>query len=270
MLSAAGPAAGQSGSDSPIISEFLCNPMGELETEWIELYNPNTFPVNLAAYKIGDALGLRNISDTGMYLPPGEYIILAEDMDRFHEYYKDFTGIITSPIGWQTLNNLGGDIVRLADGDGLTVDSVCYGDGFPYNRSIERCFGAQGESYWGESFSSTGSTPGEPNTYYYPRTSSIVMTIAPDPFSPDGDGFEDETVISCDMPEADEFELVIYDIAGRKVKTFFDSGASIPGEIIWDGRGDNGRMLPVGIYIIYARVEGGGAMETKKTVVIAR
>jgi hypothetical protein len=96
------------------------------------------------------------------------------------------------------------------------------------------------------------------------------MIIAPNPFSPDGDGFEDQAVISYDIPEADEFELVVYDIAGRKVKTFFESGAAVPGNIMWDGRGDNGRKLPVGIYIVYARVEGEESTEAKKTIAIAR
>jgi len=55
------------------------------------------------------------------------------------------------------------------------------------------------------------------------------------------------------------------------VKTFYDAGLSIPGDIVWDGRGDDGRTLPVGIYIIYARVEGGReSADIKKTVVIAR
>jgi hypothetical protein len=254
--------------DSPILSEFMPNPMGELETEWIELYNPTVHAVNLTLYKIGDALGLRSISDTGMYLQPGEYIVLAEDPDRFLSYYGDFTGIVTSPNGWQILNNYDGEVVRLADQSGRTVDSIFYENGFPDNRSWERYINPEGESYWGGSFAASGSTPGEPNLYAYPRTSSISLTVDPDPFSPDGDGFEDVTAIKYDVPEAEGLELVIYDIAGRKVRTIFDTGASIPGEFIWDGRGDDGRTLPVGIYIIYARVEGGKTMESKKTVVI--
>jgi len=263
-------AVAQTSSDKPILSEFVCNPMGDLETEWIELYNPAEYAVNLTQYKIGDALGLRTISDTGILLPSGGYIVLAENPARFLAFYKDFDGIVISPDGWQILNNYGGEVVRLADRSDLTIDSVCYEDGFPDNRSWERYIDPQGESHWGGSFSPNGSTPGKPNTFYYPRIKNIDLAAAPDPFSPDGDGFEDETVISYGMPEADEFELAIYDIAGRKVRTFFESGASIPGEIVWDGRGDDGRRLPIGIYIIYARVEGGVSKEGKKTVVIAR
>jgi hypothetical protein len=262
-------AGSQTAGTQPILSEFVCNPAGDLETEWIELYNPSGFAVDLSRYQIGDALGLRDISDTGMYLMPGEYIVLTEDPGRFLIYYDDFEGILASPSGWQILNNYGGEVIRLANDEDETIDSVYYDAGYPDNRSCERYVNPEGESFWGESFSPTGSTPGKPNTFFYPRAGSMALTITPDPFSPDGDGFEDVTVISYNMPESDEFELAVYDIAGRKVKTFFESGASIPGEIEWDGRGDDGRALAVGIYIVYARVGGGISMETKKTVVIA-
>lgn len=258
----------QSSTKAPILSEFMPNPMGQLETEWIELYNPGQYVVGLNQYKIGDALGLRKISDTGMYLQPGEYIILAQNPDRFLSYYQNFTGIVTSPVGWQILNNDGGEVVRLADQSESTVDSVFYEAGFPDNRSWERYISPEGESYWGGSFAGSGSTPGDPNLFVYPRSESINLSVDPDPFSPDGDGFEDVTTIKYDVPDAEGLELVIYDIAGRKVKTIFECGASIPGEIIWDGRGDDGRTLPAGIYVIYARVEGGRSMESKKTVVI--
>ncbi len=270
LVTATAVACGQQPFDGPIISEFLPNPTGDLETEWIELYNPTSFAVDLGRFMIGDELGLRGISDTGLPLYPGEFLVLAGDVSRFREYYTHFTGRVTSPRGWQPLNNTDGDIVRLADEGGMVVDSLAYESGFPDNRSWERFIAPDGQSYWGPSFSSTGSTPGEANTYFHPRSTSIELTVAPDPFSPDGDGFEDITTISFNPPEGESCELVVYDLSGRKVKTFLESGEAIPGEIEWDGAGDDGRTLPVGIYVIFARIEGAVATETKKTVVIAR
>jgi len=260
----------QGTEDYPILSEFLCNPTGELETEWIELYNPRPDPVLISNLKIGDALGLRDISDTVLYLDPGQYIILAADPDRFRSYYAGFSGTIIEPIGWQALNNYGEEVVRLADAGGKVIDSVCYEDGFPDNRSYERYVDYDGNSFWGGSFAPEGSTPGKENTFYAPRGSSIVIQVEPDPFSPDGDGFEDITYIDYDLPEADCFDLCLYDVSGRKVKTLRDSAPTIPGRIEWDGTDDDGRKLPVGIYIIFARIEGAKVGETKKTVVIAR
>lgn len=269
LLFPASLSLGQIYFNGPILSEFLPNQTGDLETEWIELYNPTDFDVDLQEYKIGDELGWRDISDTALILPPNGYIILAQDMGRFLEYYSDFDGIITSSDGWQILNN-DGDVVRLGDDFGHTIDSVVYDKGFTDNRSWERYIDAESGSFWGGSFDPAGSTPGFPNSYFYPRLGSIDLDISPDPFSPDGDGFEDVTTIKYNPPEAESFELAVYDISGRKVKTFLKNDVSIPGEITWDGRCDDGRRLPVGIYIVYARVKGETSMETKRTVVIAR
>ncbi|MCP4566345.1 MAG: hypothetical protein GY841_02060 [FCB group bacterium] len=257
-------------SDPPIISEFLPDPSGKLETEWIELYNPHSDTVHLHAFQIGDSWRFYGISDTILFLPPYEYIILTWEVDRFFEYYNDFDGRITSPSeGWPTLNN-DGDVVRLADWGDRIVDSAVYETVFGDNRSWEVFINANDESIWGGSFSTDGSSPGELNSFFSPRISSIDLDITPDPFSPNGDGFEDFATISFNPPEAESLELVVYDISGRKLKTFREGATAIPGEIVWDGRDDSGRYLPVGIYIVYASVEGGVSMSVKKTVVIAR
>lgn len=269
ILFAVAPVCGQGDWSALVISEFVPNQVGDLETEWIELYNGTAGIINLRTYQLGDALVLRRISDTDLYLPAHGYIVLAQDPTRFLRYYTDFDGMLTAPMSWSILNN-DGDTIRLAYQTTTIVDTVVYAGGFPDNRSWERFITSDGISYWGESFSPTGSTPGKPNTYFYPRTASIDIDITPNPFSPNGDGFEDVTVIKYNPPESDNFELTIYDISGRKIKTFFESDLALPGEITWDGRGDDGRVLDVGIYILYARIEGDVSMSSKRTVVLAR
>lgn len=260
---------GQTLKGHPLIWEFLPNPTGDLECEWIELYNPTDQPIDISEYRIADKLAWHDLSDTSVYLPSGGYIVVAQDVSRFQEYYQNFAGLIISPDGWPTLNN-DGDVIRLGDKTSLVIDSVIYDKGFSDNRSWERYIDANDQSFWGGSFASSGSTPGEPNSYFYQLTTDIDISISPDPFSPDGDGFEDETVISYNFPESESFDLAIYDLSGHRLKTFFDDASAIPGERIWDGRGDDGRRLPVGIYIVLAKIRGDVTLETKRTVVIAR
>lgn len=269
LLLSVAPTAAQSSFAGPIINEFVPSPVYDLETEWIELYNPTNQSINLHLYRIGDAQTLRTISNMNLILPAGGYVVLAQDVSRFRRYYTDFNGTVVSPVGWPILNN-DGDTIRLEYPGGTIGDTVIYDGSFSNNRSWERYIDSDGNSYWGESFSSTGSTPGKRNQFFYPRIATIDLDVSPDPFSPNGDGFEDETTITYNPPEADRFEMAIYDLSGRKIKTFFDDDLSIPGEIIWDGRGDDGRTLGVGIYILYAQTEGGTSAETKRTVVIAR
>jgi hypothetical protein len=50
-------------------------------------------------------------------------------------------------------------------------------------------------------------------------------------------------------------QVAVFDLAGRKVKSF--GGAFHSGTIDWDGRGDDGRMLPAGVYLARARTVRG-------------
>jgi flagellar hook assembly protein FlgD len=52
------------------------------------------------------------------------------------------------------------------------------------------------------------------------------------------------------------------------VKTFLDGQSSLQAEFAWDGKSDDGKQQPIGIYIVY--FEAVGVESTKTTVVIAR
>lgn len=260
-------AFGQVAPNSLIISEFMPNPTGELETEWIELSNKSNTTLNLRDFQIGDELKLRTISDSDLFVYPNEFVILAQDVDRFNQYYPIFFGSVISPVGWQVLNNSGGETIKLGDSLGTVIDSFHYDASFSDNRSWERYIDSDGNTFWGASFAASGSTPGIANSFFFTRAQSIDLSVDPDPFSPQLDIY---TTIKYNLPESSEFDLAIYDLSGLKVKTFFDSAISAPGEVRWDGRDDNGEFLPIGIYIIYAKVDGQDQIETKKTVVIAR
>lgn len=252
-----------------IISEFVANPADPLETEWIELHNTTGTTIDLSLVQIGDRLGLRRISETERFLGPEGYLILAQDTTRFRDFYGAISCQLITSEGWQSLNN-DGDLIRLANLGGTVFDSVEYAEGFSLNRSWERFVDGAGNSYWGQSFAPSGSTPCAPNSFYYPPPEAIVVRITPNPFSPDNDGFEDQTIIEYDVPIGGSMMMRLYDIAGRVVRDFADGTASIPGEITWDGRDDNGERLPIGIYILYVKVETDRTYEDKSTVVLAR
>ncbi|MDR2516139.1 MAG: gliding motility-associated C-terminal domain-containing protein [Spirochaetaceae bacterium] len=66
-------------------------------------------------------------------------------------------------------------------------------------------------------------------------------------FSPDGDGSKDTlTIVQRGSVEA-RWEAAIVDNQGGRIKTFvFENGA--PETILWDGTGDDGRVVPDGVY----------------------
>ncbi|MCL2295333.1 MAG: gliding motility-associated C-terminal domain-containing protein, partial [Spirochaetes bacterium] len=72
-------------------------------------------------------------------------------------------------------------------------------------------------------------------------------TLADMIFSPDGDGYKDFFTIR-QSGSVEKFWLAeIYDKDGNVVRTFDFSGQA-PVDIVWDGRGDDGLLLPDGVY----------------------
>ena len=91
--------------------------------------------------------------------------------------------------------------------------------------------------------------------------SNVVKSpnITPNPFTPNGDGINDEVVFSFDLfllLEQVDVQLEIYDLSGRRV-TQLQMGGSTAGnlEIKWDGRDQDGQMTPPGIYLYRLAVD---------------
>lgn len=68
-------------------------------------------------------------------------------------------------------------------------------------------------------------------------------------FSPDGDGRRDVLPVSLQVTEAAAWKAVVTDAAGGKVASA-DFGDFPPSVILWDGRDNDGRILPDGEYIL--------------------
>ncbi len=73
--------------------------------------------------------------------------------------------------------------------------------------------------------------------------------------------------ISLSTATFQRVDLAIYDIRGSRVRTLLDSdGVSGTFEIIWDGRDDNERLLPRGVYFV--RLSQSANVETAKVVLM--
>jgi len=89
------------------VTEFQPNPVGSdtpgptntsTETEWIEVYNPNSFAVTLSDYKLGNAP--RRGSSQGMFkfkaasIPANGLVIVAREKSRFLAGHPGYTGTV--------------------------------------------------------------------------------------------------------------------------------------------------------------------------------
>jgi phosphatidylserine/phosphatidylglycerophosphate/cardiolipin synthase-like enzyme len=135
--------------DYPLISEVLFNPLGGDETgrEWIELYNPTPFPIDLTGHKIGDAATPSSSSGDGMYqfpagatLLPYDAVVIAQNANAFltdwgfkPDYelgnYDPAVPDLTPYSAWSngivTLANAGDELVLLGTSDTI-LDAVTW------------------------------------------------------------------------------------------------------------------------------------------------
>lgn len=257
------------GSDFPplILTELMANPFDDLNTEWFEIKNISTEIIDLSMWQFGDILNLHKISDTTILINPDEYFVIANSINNFLNFFLLYNGIIIEPTQWATFNN-SGDILRLVDMYNIEADRFAYDSTFSGNFTWSKSEDSQNR--WGRSTVEHGS-PGELNSVFFaPTGEELTIDINPTHFSPDGDGFEDETIISINVPAADNYTVKIYDRFGRVVKTFHDQIINIDDQfqLIWNGYSDGNIRLPIGIYILL--VEADGVTSQKETLVIAR
>lgn len=91
------------------------------------------------------------------------------------------------------------------------------------------------------------------------------ITLSPNPFSPNGDGLYDQATLSYYLaPSVTGVTVEVYDIDGRFQRrlsqTFFggETDADAPRRVAglaWDGRDEDGDLVPYGIYILRLIVE---------------
>ncbi|HUX12115.1 MAG TPA: FlgD immunoglobulin-like domain containing protein, partial [Spirochaetia bacterium] len=89
-----------------------------------------------------------------------------------------------------------------------------------------------------------------PNITVLTVPTPLALTVNTPAFSPNGDGVKDTVTLSVDAKRTvpvSHWELGVYDAYGTKVRTY--SGTSdLPTQVLFDGKGENGSVLPEGEY----------------------
>jgi uncharacterized repeat protein (TIGR01451 family)/fimbrial isopeptide formation D2 family protein len=163
-----------------LVTEFQPNPIGSdspgptnpsTETEWIEVYNPNSFAITLSDYKLGNTPNRG--SSQGMYkfkaasIPAGGVVVVAKEKARFLAGHPGYTGTVydlasdmTQYTAWSSgdlqLDNSPSatgifeeQVVLLDAKDGI-VDMATYGNPtspYPGHTPIATASVAEGVSY---------------------------------------------------------------------------------------------------------------------------
>ncbi len=271
--------AGSDNHPAIVINEIMFRPFSG-QPEWIELFNRGDEPVALDGWAISDSDTSRRsfVPAVHAMIPAGGFVVLSQ-ADLSAEIMDVNVPCVVFDR-FPRLNN-DGDSVVLFDVAGSIHERVDYDSWWSGSNgiSIER-INPHGPSddveNWSASVSASGSTPGKRNSLFAIHVlNTAELSASPNPFSPDGDGFEDVTEISYKLPMTTaNTNLRIYDVSGRLIRSLKGANPSgSQGQVFWDGLNNGLRPVPAGLYIIY--IEGvcqstGQFASAKCTVALTR
>ncbi|HOJ03788.1 MAG TPA: lamin tail domain-containing protein [Bacteroidota bacterium] len=254
-----------------VVNEVMAAPPAD-SPEWVEFLNLSDRPLFPGGLRLAGPpvlKGSREIIHLPAELPavpPGGYLLVAAD-STVYRLWPGLSSAADAVVCIVQRSSLGlsneSDAIYLLRSDDVCIDSVAYsstwhhpllpsGDG----RSLEllqpalRGLGARA---WTSCAHPSGGTPGARNSAWSDApTDDAALTLSPNPFSPDGDGFEDHCVISWQLPSSVSLlRLRIYDMSGRCIRTLENvvpSGQR--GMSVWDGLDSHGRRARIGPYVV--------------------
>ncbi len=256
---------------SVLVNEFFPLP-DSTESEFVEIIPQKN--VNINNWTIRDLGGAKGVLPN-LDLSAFTYCLITDD-SSFLDIIPDTSILILPGNGLPGLNN-SSETIYILDHTESVIDSVQYNENWSLmdSRSVEkyRITDTSNEpNNWGE----VGKTPGFQNSLFFsdlPTKGSV--TISPDPFSPDGDGIDDELTITYSLPylgAAIRWEII--DMAGRVIaKPYYNYQVGQNGKLTWNGKRDNGKSARIGIYVMkisFQDVASIQSWETVKTVVLAK
>ena len=252
-----------------VINEIMYDPDGD-EPEWIEITNNFQIPDLSEIILVVDEDTLEIPYCAEIY-----YLITNSENDADSLRAKYNLEDITILTGLSSLSN-NGEQILLMDECGNLIEEFFYQpdwndelDGISIERVNPEI--VANNQNWGPS--TNGCTPGRTNSIFVQMLpNNMKLNAAPNPFSP----YRDErTIFSFALPEVlSTVTLRIFDLKGRMIRRLVDQILqSSTGNIIWDGRNDNGKKLPIGVYIVLMQAtarESEKVYSKKITVVIGK
>ncbi len=282
------------GCNDIIINEILFHPISP-GVEYLELYNRSDKIIDLKDIMFGTIkktfpnppdTTLKEICAESRIILPHSYIVLSLDQEIIKEQYLNsnpennpFLDVESFP----TLPNEEGHVM-ICDQNRMKIDEMNYSDKMHYDLlsitqgvSLERISTENhslDENNWhSASFNFNYGTPGYRNSMAQDVTDAVGngISIIPEVFSPDGDGYNDICGIHYKFDNNGYcMNVKIFNSDGLLVRNLFnDNLVSGEGVIHWDGRDDNNSSVSIGIYIIQTELfDLNGNVDRRRNVVV--
>ncbi len=254
-----------------VINEILFDPRSG-GSDYIEIYNRSklvfdTKELYLANRKENGEVGTPYPLHTESRLIfPGEYwVVTADSMGLIRDHWVKDADRLSEVNQLPTLSPDKGHVLLLHQ-QGAILDEVNYEDDwhsplFQDTRgiSLERIDpdgSSQDAMNWhSAATTSRGGTPGYRNSQSAEAgTNEEEFRIEPATISPNNDGFQDHATLSYQLPDPGQLAHIrIFDHNGRMVRFLVNTTVTgRAGTWIWDGLGDERKLLPSGNYIVLA------------------
>jgi hypothetical protein len=240
------------------------------QAEWLEFYNPHPVAVDFTGIELlidGDSLY------PCLQIPAGDFAVLSNQSDlpivetEKLNYFPDLPNLKVS----------GSEIV-IYHTAGYLLDSIAYNDswweGDHEHRSLEKKSVnlTNVSGFWGLSRSPDGSTPGKRNSWAAPANELDDANFAVNSqiLAPNQAGGQAQIEIRIDCQWPGKLNLLVFDMHGHLVQILAENKQMLGATYyIWEGRDQQGRLLPAGSYVIYAALhESKANWQAKKLIAL--
>lgn len=267
------------------VSELLFQPRSG-EAEYVEFYNSSATTVDLSDYVvirwIGDSLGT-HYSLPSHTVAPHDYVVVTKDAVSVTANYNVKYSSKLVECNLPTYPNDGGSVV-LARTDGTVVEKFDYQPSMHSRllrnkagvalerRSMERPCNEAGNWFSASSTASYG-TPGYENSQSQEcLVEETSFTFSSTLVSPDGDEYQDEINIDYQLEDNEIYaDAILFDARGTLVRRLLNNALlGSHGSFSWDGRSEDGLLLPKGRYVLYINLHDlhGTRQTIKKALTI--
>jgi hypothetical protein len=274
-----------------VINEILFN-SGSAGSDYIEFFNraekiidaSTLYVANRAAS--GQLASIKRIIETPLLVFPGDYLTISDDIEKVQtKYLTKNPNWLIQVTALPSLPNEKGTIVLL-DKQGKLIDELNYDEDWHFalinNREgialerIDPMNATQLRENWTSAASTAGfGTPTYENSQFRQHANGRgQVSLEPTVFSPDGDGFNDICFIHYELNAPNYVaNITIFDANGQIIRRLYKNASlSQNGFLRWDGLGENRKLLPVGVYIIYTETFNlaGKTKKFKNVVILAK
>ena len=274
-----------------LINEILFDPIAP-GVDYVELYNNTDKTFDLSTLMLGviresfpnpaDTTLKEITADSRLFLPQ-TYVLLSTNSEIVGQQYDCPTDNYVQMASFPSYANAGGTAILMSKG-GTMIDYMVFSEKMHYpllkvtkGVALERVAFDQ-PSMAADNWHSAAErvhfgTPGQPNSMMQTtEPSQDEISITPEIFSPDGDGFDDACFINYRFNEAGyTMNIYIFNVAGQLLRHLVKGElVGQEGSILWNGLDSNGNRVPVGVYVVVTEVFNfsGKVKQFKNAVVV--